>query len=65
MNSLFPGPILPLELVPRNSASIFAEVVIALIAILFITVVLIIFRHDFSVRPFKSRNNSFDQGETK
>lgn len=67
MNPLFPGPILPPEFVSQTSANIFSIVAITLSAILFVTVVLILFRHNPGVRPFKSRsrNDSFDEGETK
>ena len=67
MNSLFPGPILPPEFVWQTSANVFSIVALTLSAILFVTVVLILFRHDSGVRRLKSRssNDSFDQGEEK
>jgi len=64
MNPLFPGPILPPHFGWQTSANIFSVVAITLNAILFVTVVLILFRHGSGVRPFKprSRNNFSDQG---
>jgi len=67
MNPLFPGPILPPELVSHTSAVLFSIIAFTLSGVLFATVVLILFRHDSRVRPvkIKSRTNSFDEGETK
>lgn len=67
MNSLFPEPILPPEFVWQTSANAFSIVALTFSAILFVTVVLILFRHDSGVRPLKSQSqdNSFDQGEEK
>jgi hypothetical protein len=66
MNPLFPGPILPPELVSQTSAALFSIIAFTLSGVLFATVVLILFRHDSSVRPIKnqSRTDSFDEGET-
>ena len=67
MNPLFPGPILPPELVSQTSSALFSIIAFTLSGVLFATVVLILFRHDSSVRPIKnqSRTDSFDEGETK
>jgi hypothetical protein len=67
MNPLFPGPILPPEIVSHTSAALFSIIAFTLSGVLFATVVLILFRHDSSVRPIKtqSRRDSFDEGETK
>ena len=67
MNPLFPGPILPPELLSQTSSALFSIIVFTLSGVLFATVVLILFRHDSSVRPIKnqSRRDSFDEGETK
>jgi len=67
MNPLFPGPILPPEIVSHTSATLFSIIALTLCGVLFATVVLILFRHDSSVRPIKveSRRDSFDEGETK
>ena len=65
MNPLFPGPILPPEIVSHTSAALFSIVALTLSGVLFATVVLILFRHDSSVRPIKaqSHRDSFDEGE--
>lgn len=65
MNPLFPGPVFPPQFVSQTSANIFSIVALALSAILFVSVVLILFRHNSCVGPLKSRNDSFDEGETK
>lgn len=67
MNPLFPGPILPPELLSQSSSALFSIIAFTLSGVLFATVVLILFRHDSRVRPAKtkSRRNSFDEGETK
>lgn len=65
MNLLFLGPIFPPESVSQTSANIFSVVAITLSAILFVTIVLTLFRHDCRVGPLKSQDNSFDQGEEK
>jgi hypothetical protein len=67
MNPLFPGPILPSELVSQTPAALFSIIAFALSGVLFATVVLILFRHDSSVRPVKTNplQDSFDEGETK
>ena len=67
MNPLFPGPILPPEIVSHTSAALFSIIAFTLSGVLFVTVVLILFRHDSSVRPVKtqSRRDSLDEGETK
>jgi hypothetical protein len=67
MNPLSPGPILPPEIVSHTSATLFSIIALTLSGVLFATVVLILFRHDSSVRPIKvqSRRDSFDEGETK
>jgi len=65
MNPLFPGPILPPELVSHTSAALFSIIAFTLSGVLFATVVLILYRHDSSIRPIKnqSRRDSFDEGE--
>ncbi len=67
MNPLFPGPILLPDLVSRTSAALFSIIAFTLSGVLFVTVVLILFRYDSRVRPIKtqSRRDSFDGGETK
>ena len=67
MNPLFPGPILPPEFVSQTSANVFSIVAITLSAILFATVVLILFWHGSGVRPLKSRSRKHfsNEGETK
>jgi hypothetical protein len=67
MNLLFPGPILPPELLSQSSSALFSSIAFTLSGVLFATVVLILFRHDSSVRPVKtqSRRDWFDEGETK
>ena len=66
MNPLFPGPILPPEIV-SHTAALFSIIAFTLGGVLFGTVVLILFRQGSSVRPIKnqSRTDSFDEGETK
>jgi len=67
MNLLFPGPILPPEIVSHTSAALFSIIAFTLSGVLFATVVLILFRPNSTVRPIKtqSRRDSFDEGETK
>ena len=67
MNPLFPGPILPPEIVSHTSATLFSIIALTLSGVLFGTVVLILFRQGSSVRPIKaqSRRDSLDEGETK
>jgi len=67
MNPLFPGPILPPEIVSHTSAALFSIIAFTLSGVLFATVVLILFRHDSSGRPIEaqSRRDSLDEGETK
>lgn len=67
MNLLFLGPILPPESVSQTSVNIFSVVAITLSAILFVTIVLILFRHNSGVGRLKSQSqdNSFDKGEEK
>jgi len=67
MNPLFPGPILPPEIVSHTSAALFSIIALTLSGVLFATVILILFRHDSGIRPIKnqSRRDSFDEGETK
>ncbi len=67
MNPLFPGPILPPEFASPTSANVFSIVAFTLSAVLFVAVVLILFRHDCGIRPFKfpSRNDSCNGGEKK
>jgi len=67
MNPLFPGPILPPELLSQSSSALFSIIALTLSGVLFATVVLILFRHDSSVRPIKTQSprDSFDEGETK
>jgi len=64
MNPLFPGPILPPELFSQSSSVLFSIIAFTLSGVLFATVVLILFRHDPSVRPVKpqSPRDSFDEG---
>ena len=66
MNPFFSGPILPSEFVSQTSANVFSIVAITLSAILFVTVVLILFRSGSGIRPLKSRSRKhFSEGETK
>lgn len=67
MNPLFLGPILPPELLSQSSSALFSIIAFTLSGVLFVTVVLIIFRHDSSVRPVKTNplQDSLDEGETK
>ena len=67
MNPLFPGPMFPPEIVSHTSSSLFSIIAVTLSGVLFATVVLILFRHDSSVRPIKTQSprDSFDEGETK
>jgi hypothetical protein len=67
MNPVFAALIPPPEFGSQTSAHVFSVVAITLSAILLVTVVLILFRHDSGVTPFKSqsRNDSFDHGEKK
>jgi len=67
MNPLFPGPILPPELLSQSSSTLFSILAFTLSGILFATVVLILFRHNSGVRPIKTqpRRDSFDEGEMK
>ena len=67
MNPLFPGPILPPELLSQSSSALFSIIALTLSGVLFATVVLILFRHDSSARTIKtqSHRDSFDEGEMK
>ena len=67
MNTLSPGPILPPEVISRTSAALFSILAFTLSGFLFAAVVLILVRHDSSVRTIKtqSRRDSFDEGEIK
>ncbi|MGH9739609.1 MAG: hypothetical protein ACRD4X_13645 [Candidatus Acidiferrales bacterium] len=67
MNSFLAAPILPTEFVSRTSADIFSIVAVALSAILFVAVLLILFRRVSANQPLesKSRNDSFNEGEKK
>ena len=66
MNPLFPGPILS-PIVSHTSIALFSIIAFTLSGVLFATVVLILYRHDSSIRPIKnqSRRDSFDEGEKK
>ena len=65
MNPLLPGPILPAELLSQNSANVFSIIAFTLSGVLFATVVLLLLRHDSSVRPIKTQfgRDSFSEGE--
>ena len=66
MNPIFPGAILP-PIVSHTSTALFSIIAFTFSGVLLAIVVLILFRHDSSVRPIKnqSRRDSFDEGETK
>jgi len=67
MNPLFPGPILPPELLSQSSSALFSIIALTLSGVLFATVVLILFRHDSNVRRVKTQSarDSFNEGEMK
>jgi len=67
MNPLSPGLILPPELVSQTPAALFSIIAFTLSGVLFATAVLILYRHDSSVRAVKTNplKDLFDEGETK
>lgn len=67
MNPILAAPILRPAFVSLTSADIFSIVAVALSAILFVAVLLILFRRVSANQPLESqsRNDSFNEGEKK